>query len=260
MAKNKVSEWSSNPVNNTDVGNIDIAEGCAPSGINNAIREMMAQIKDFASGADGDSQVIGGNLSVTGTTTLTGAVVASSGITGNLTGNTTGTHIGNVTGNVSGTASNVTGIVAIANGGTNANNAASARTNLGLGSIATQNSNSVNITGGTITGVAGVGEGIGVGQTYQDVSASRALGTTYTNSTGKPIVVNMRVSTTGGGNVITMTVTVNGIVIQALVHQFASSTNNVDNVNFIVPNGQTYSVAATSNGGGIASKTWIELR
>ncbi len=70
MAKNKVSEWSSTPANNTDIGNINIAEGCAPSGINNAIRELMSQVKDMQSGTDGDNFTIGGNLSVTGTATL----------------------------------------------------------------------------------------------------------------------------------------------------------------------------------------------
>ena len=65
----------------------------------------------------------------------------------NLIGNVTG----NVTGNVSGNATNVTGTVAIANGGTGATTVANARTALGLGSLALQNANSVNISGGTIT-------------------------------------------------------------------------------------------------------------
>lgn len=108
MAKNKISEWSSTPANNTDVGGIDIAEGCAPSGINNAIRELMAQVKDMITGADGDSQVVGGNLSVTGTSTLTGVVTAPAGIVANVTGNLTGNVTGNVTGNITG---NVTGNV-----------------------------------------------------------------------------------------------------------------------------------------------------
>lgn len=69
MAKNKVSEWSAVPANNTDVGGIDIAEGCAPSGINNAIREMMAQLKDQQSGTDADSFTVGGDLVVVGTAT-----------------------------------------------------------------------------------------------------------------------------------------------------------------------------------------------
>ena len=102
MAKNKVSEWSAVPANNTDIGGIDIAEGCAPSGINNAIREMMAQVKDMVTGTDGDSQVVGGdlsvdgNLSIDGTSTLTGVVTAPAGVLGNVTGNV----VGNVTGNL----------------------------------------------------------------------------------------------------------------------------------------------------------------
>ena len=67
MPKNKVSEWSSTPSNNTDVGGINIAEGCAPSGINNAIRELMAQVKDMQAGTDADNFAVGGNLTVTGT-------------------------------------------------------------------------------------------------------------------------------------------------------------------------------------------------
>lgn len=69
MAKNKISEFSSTPANNTDIAGINIAEGCAPSGINNAIRELMAQLKDQQTGADGDNFTVGGNLTVTGTAT-----------------------------------------------------------------------------------------------------------------------------------------------------------------------------------------------
>lgn len=76
MSKDKVSEWSSTPSNNNDIGGINISEGCAPSGINNAIRELMAQVKDMQAGTDSDSFTVGGNLSVTGTTTLTGAATA----------------------------------------------------------------------------------------------------------------------------------------------------------------------------------------
>ena len=42
--------------------------------------------------------------------------------------------------------------IAIASGGTNATSASAARTNLGLGTIATQASNAVAITGGAISG------------------------------------------------------------------------------------------------------------
>lgn len=69
MPKNKVSEWSATASNNTDIGGINIAEGCAPSGINNAIRELMAQVKDMQAGTDADNFAVGGNLTVTGTAT-----------------------------------------------------------------------------------------------------------------------------------------------------------------------------------------------
>jgi hypothetical protein len=55
MPKVKISEFSSTPGSNTDIDGINIAEGCAPSGINDAIRELMAQLKDFQTGAVGDS-------------------------------------------------------------------------------------------------------------------------------------------------------------------------------------------------------------
>ena len=55
MPKTKISEFSATPANNTDIDSINIAEGCAPSGINDAIRELMAQLKDFQTGAQGDS-------------------------------------------------------------------------------------------------------------------------------------------------------------------------------------------------------------
>lgn len=47
----------------------------------------------------------------------------------------------------------ISGTLAIANGGTGGSNQADARSNLGLGSIATQNASSVSITGGSITGI-----------------------------------------------------------------------------------------------------------
>jgi hypothetical protein len=87
MAKNKISEYSATAANNTDIGGINIAEGCAPSGINNAIRELMAQLKDQQVGTDGDNFTVGGNLSVAGAMTCTGAAVFSStvAVTGNVT-------------------------------------------------------------------------------------------------------------------------------------------------------------------------------
>ena len=74
-------------------------------------------------------------------------------ITASLIGNVTGNVVGNLTGTVTGNATNVSGVVAIANGGTGATTASTARTALGLGTISTQAASSVAITGGSITGI-----------------------------------------------------------------------------------------------------------
>ena len=73
MAKTKISEFDIDPSNNTDINSINIAEGCAPSGINNAIRQLMSDLKEQQTGASGDDFTVGGNLAVTGTSVFTGA-------------------------------------------------------------------------------------------------------------------------------------------------------------------------------------------
>lgn len=92
MAKNKISEWSAVAANNTDVGGINLGEGMLPSDVNNAMREMMAQIKDQQAGYDGDDFTVGGNLVVNGTASITGDLsIANLTTTGNTTlGNASG--------------------------------------------------------------------------------------------------------------------------------------------------------------------------
>ena len=82
MAKTKISEFDVDPSNNTDINSINIAEGCAPSGINNAIRQLMSDLKEQQTGASGDNFTVGGNLAVTGTSAFTGAVTLTGGIAG----------------------------------------------------------------------------------------------------------------------------------------------------------------------------------
>ncbi len=50
MSKDKISDYSSTANSNTDIAGINIDEGCAPSGINDAIRTLMAQLKTWQSG------------------------------------------------------------------------------------------------------------------------------------------------------------------------------------------------------------------
>jgi hypothetical protein len=76
MAKTKISEYSATAGSNTDINNINLAEGMAPSLVNNAIRQLMAQLKDFQVGTAGDNVTVGGNLAVTGTSAFTGAISA----------------------------------------------------------------------------------------------------------------------------------------------------------------------------------------
>jgi len=74
MAKTKISEFSSTPGNNTDIDGIDIAEGCAPSNINNAIRELMSQLKNQQAGLDGDTFTVSDVLAVQGVAANAGRV------------------------------------------------------------------------------------------------------------------------------------------------------------------------------------------
>ena len=73
MAKTKISEYSATPADNTDINNINIAEGCSPANVNNAIRGLMAQLKDQQDGSSGDPFTVAGTLVSSGTVDITGA-------------------------------------------------------------------------------------------------------------------------------------------------------------------------------------------
>ena len=51
MAKNSIRDFDATSGNNTDIQSVDISEGCAASGINNAIRELMVDLKNVSTGA-----------------------------------------------------------------------------------------------------------------------------------------------------------------------------------------------------------------
>ena len=53
MAKDKLTDYDSTASGNLDVGGISVAEGMLPSGVNNAIREQMSHLADFAAGTSG---------------------------------------------------------------------------------------------------------------------------------------------------------------------------------------------------------------
>lgn len=96
---------------------------------------------------------------------------------------------------------------------------------------------------------------IGVNQTWQDVTASRAISTTYTNTTGRPITVVISFSYNGSAAVLGY-LTVNGVVIK--FGQINSAYINVDSGTAIVPAGATYTFTASS--GSLGINAWLELR
>ena len=208
-------------------------------------------------------------------------------------------------------ANNFSGILPVNKGGTGANNAPAARTNLGLGSLATRNAingndwsganlsvenggtgasnpaaaranlglninagpledlnnavthstpvwaNGVNLAPGIPTpaqvrasaDAAIAAQSLGIGQTWQSVTGSRATDTVYTNGTGRPIMVAVeaqngtgQVSVTGSGGWVTV----------ATAHQ---NTDGRQFQTFIVPPGHRYRWM-----GATTIYSWSELR
>jgi len=79
--------------------------------------------------------------------------------------------------------------------------------------------------------------GIGVAQTWTDVTSSRAASTTYTNSTGKAIMVSIYPANNNSGG---YDFTVNSLVIN---HAYANAGYGFSGIMVIVPIGGTYSFA-----------------
>lgn len=94
---------------------------------------------------------------------------------------------------------------------------------------------------------------IGVGQTWQDVSASRAFGTTYTNTTGRPIQVSVYVEATAANLIASLAV--NGLTVGITGSSGAANNGGYGQLIATVPNGSTYAVSGTAGARG-----WMELR
>lgn len=93
---------------------------------------------------------------------------------------------------------------------------------------------------------------LGYGQTWTDVTASRVSATTYTNTTGKPIMLSVWGAASGTASIV---VTVSGIIVS--VYQVNSLPGVANTACMaIVPPGATYSVTITA----ASISKWIELR
>ena len=205
-----------------------------------------------------------------GTVTSVGGTGTVNGIT--LTG--TVTSSGNLTlgGTLSGVSltTQVSGTLPVANGGTGST------TSTGSGSVVLATSPSLTtpaISGSTsgkvtlaVPAVAGTNTAtfpastgtvaltsdvIGVSQTWQSVT--RAIGTTYTNSTGKPIAVAITATCSSANTV--QGLTIDGVAVYASAVNVATLGTGFS---LIVPNGSTY--VTLTNGGTLTLVTWNELR
>lgn len=95
---------------------------------------------------------------------------------------------------------------------------------------------------------------LGVGQSWQDVTGSRSSGVTYTNNTGKPIMVSVGAI----GRDAVVSIYVSGILV-AKQTDIYESNQNVSSCTIIVPNGANYSAIAV-NAFGASLHFWAELR
>ncbi|MBM4179024.1 MAG: hypothetical protein FJ211_06805 [Ignavibacteria bacterium] len=158
---------------------------------------------------------IGGTLGVTGAATFTVAPTVSAFITAGVVKNNTSGVLS--TGQVS-LATEVTGTLPLANGGTGSDNASGARTNLGLGTIATQNANSVTITGGTIDGTV-------IGGTTAAAGSFTTLGASGNATVGGTLGVTGATTLSSTLNVTGAT-TLAGLTAGASTLNSATVTNN----------------------------------
>jgi len=122
MPKNKISEYSTTNSSNTDIESINIDEGCPPSSINNAIRELMVHLKEFQTGSSGDPLTVAGGMFISGggsanTLTVTGILTASGGTILSSTNTLSGSNI--ISGNINSSGSANTFSGGVVHSGTN---------------------------------------------------------------------------------------------------------------------------------------------
>ena len=96
---------------------------------------------------------------------------------------------------------------------------------------------------------ATVSSSFGVGQTWVAVTSSRVVGTTYTNTTGRPITVNITLN--GRNDSSSMAAEVGEVTVGVL--SCSSAYGQTKTMRFIVPHGHNYRVTGTFD-------SWSELR
>jgi hypothetical protein len=116
------------------------------------------------------------------------------------------------------------------------------------------------ISSSQITGLAM----IGVGQTWSDVSGSRAVGTEYQNTTGKPIMVSISITApfTSRGQIQVSTTSGSGFVVIADsdggdYYSSSAYTDHYTTMAVIIPNNHYYKLIAPDSN--VTVRGWREL-
>jgi hypothetical protein len=107
----------------------------------------------------------------------------------------------------------------------------------------------------TSTQLATAVQPIGVGQTWQNLTSSRANATTYTNSTGRPIIVSITGSNATNAG---MSLTVSGVVVAWSGWYSLAGGQVSGTIAAVVPSGATYSTSGWLSGS--INPSWNELR
>jgi hypothetical protein len=203
-----------------------------------------AATKAYVDTADALSLLKANNLSdvANATTSRTNLVAAKSGANSDIT-----------------SLSGLTTPLTVAQGGIGTNTLTANNVLLGNGTSAPQVV-APSTTGFALrsTGTTWTSQRLGLGMTgevFSDVTGSRAFFTTYTNSTGYPIMVAVHGISSGVSGNKALTFLINGNAV--ITNGFYSTTgNNYPSITIIVPNGSTYRADVD----GVTLNGWWELR
>lgn len=282
-----VTDYSTTAGNNSTISGVNVAEGCSPAGINNAIRQMMADVRAFydATPLIAGTPTVSGNWTVSGAWTINGNMTFKDNVkaifgtgsdlriyhdgsnsfiedagTGSLslkgsivqiTGTSDEVLVRGTAGGAAELRQNGSTKLTTTTTGVTVTGAVSADTAAGNWFLDEDNmaSNSATKLASQQSIKAYVdAAGIGVGQTWQDVGGSRSAGTSYQNTTGKPIMVAIRGNT---NSTHYLQVSTNNATWISVGSTIAASAN----MTAIIPDDHYYRLqsGATFNG-------WSELR
>jgi hypothetical protein len=97
---------------------------------------------------------------------------------------------------------------------------------------------------------------LGVGQTWQDMTSSRAFNTTYQNTTGRPIFIGIS-ATVVNGKTLSLLVSPNSDMSASVTIDRTFDVNGATGINGIIPNNIYYSTSVATTPSGLV---WAELR